>query len=97
MREKHLLQDRIELLGAVRHSDVLSVSAKYVQASYLTEPKKEFWIKVLSQGSIFMNTSLTESFALVRPICIEAYCWKRLLVSPTQHPRTLSKHLLNES
>lgn len=26
MREKHLLQDRIELLGAVRHSDVLSVS-----------------------------------------------------------------------
>lgn len=25
MREKHLLQDRIELLGAVRHSDVLSV------------------------------------------------------------------------
>jgi hypothetical protein len=30
MREKHLLQDRIELLGAVRHSDVLSVSGFYV-------------------------------------------------------------------
>lgn len=26
MREKHLLQDRIELLGSVRHSDVQSVS-----------------------------------------------------------------------
>jgi hypothetical protein len=26
MREKHLLQDRIELLGAVRHSDVRDVS-----------------------------------------------------------------------
>jgi len=26
MREKHLLQDRIELLGPVRHNDVRSVS-----------------------------------------------------------------------
>ena len=26
MREKYLLQDRIELLGPVRHKDVLSVS-----------------------------------------------------------------------
>ena len=26
MREKHLLQDRIELLGPVRHSDVRDVS-----------------------------------------------------------------------
>jgi hypothetical protein len=26
MREKHLLQDRIQLLGPVRHSDVRSVS-----------------------------------------------------------------------
>jgi len=25
MREKHLLQDRIELLGPIRHKDVLSV------------------------------------------------------------------------
>ena len=28
MREKYLLQDRIELLGAVRHTDVLSVGTK---------------------------------------------------------------------
>ena len=27
MREKHLLQDRIELLGPVRHSDVRNVRA----------------------------------------------------------------------
>ena len=27
MREKHRLQDRIELLGSVRHEDVSSVSA----------------------------------------------------------------------
>jgi len=27
-----------------------------------------------------------EFFALVCPICIEVYCWKRLLVSPTQYP-----------
>lgn len=26
MREKHFLQDRIELLGSVRHGDVQSVS-----------------------------------------------------------------------
>ena len=44
-----------------------------------------------------VGISRLEFFALVRPICIEAYCWKRLLVSPTQYPRTLSKHLLNES
>jgi phosphatidylinositol glycan class A protein len=32
MREKHLLQDRIELLGPVRHSDVRDVS---VHSTYL--------------------------------------------------------------
>jgi len=44
-----------------------------------------------------VGTSHLEFFALVRPICIEAYCWKRLLVSPAQYPVTLSKHLPNES
>jgi phosphatidylinositol glycan class A protein len=28
MREKHLLQDRIELLGPIRHKDVLSVLSR---------------------------------------------------------------------
>ena len=56
MREKHLLQDRIELLGAVRHSDVLSVSARSVQASYLTKnldqglvPRIHFYEHVLDR------------------------------------------------
>ena len=44
-----------------------------------------------------VDLSDLEFFALVRPICIEAYRWKRQLVSPAQYPRTLSKHLPNES
>ncbi|RDB30400.1 Phosphatidylinositol N-acetylglucosaminyltransferase subunit A [Hypsizygus marmoreus] len=57
MREKYLLQDRIELLGSVRHSDVRSV---------------------LIQGSIFMNTSLTESFGIA---ILEAACAGLYVVS----------------
>ncbi|PPQ72390.1 hypothetical protein CVT26_006750 [Gymnopilus dilepis] len=57
MREKYLLQDRIELLGPVRHKDVLSV---------------------LSRGSIFMNTSLTESFGIA---ILEAACAGLYVVS----------------
>jgi glycosyltransferase involved in cell wall biosynthesis len=50
MREKHRLQDRIQLLGPVRHSDVRSV---------------------LTRGSIFLSTSLTESFGIA---ILEAAC-----------------------
>ncbi|KAJ2915867.1 hypothetical protein MD484_g4552, partial [Candolleomyces efflorescens] len=50
MREKYQLQDRIELLGAVKSNDVCSV---------------------LSRGSIFLNTSLTESFGIA---VLEAAC-----------------------
>ncbi|CAA7270260.1 unnamed protein product [Cyclocybe aegerita] len=57
MREKHLLQDRIELLGPIRHKDVLSV---------------------LSRGSIFMNTSLTEAFGIA---ILEAACAGLYVVS----------------
>ncbi|KAF9455875.1 glycosyltransferase family 4 protein [Collybia nuda] len=57
MREKYLLQDRIELLGPVRHGDVRSV---------------------LIQGSIFMNTSLTESFGIA---ILEAACAGLYVVS----------------
>lgn len=57
MREKHRLQDRIELLGGVRHSDVRNV---------------------LIQGSIFMNTSLTESFGIA---ILEAACAGLYVVS----------------
>ncbi|KAM5532151.1 hypothetical protein V8D89_014176 [Ganoderma adspersum] len=57
MREKYLLQDRIEVLGPVRHSDVR---------------------KVLIQGSIFMNTSLTEAFGIA---ILEAACAGLYVVS----------------
>ncbi|KAG2003552.1 transferase [Coprinopsis cinerea AmutBmut pab1-1] len=57
MREKYRLQDRIELLGAVKHNDVRSV---------------------LSRGSIFMNTSLTESFGIA---ILEAACAGLYVVS----------------
>ncbi|KAF9494813.1 glycosyltransferase family 4 protein [Pleurotus eryngii] len=50
MRERHRLQDRIELLGSVPPSDVCSV---------------------LNRGTIFMNTSLTESFGIA---ILEAAC-----------------------
>ncbi|KAF8581261.1 glycosyltransferase family 4 protein [Ramaria rubella] len=54
MREEYLLQDRIILLGPVRHTDVR---------------------KVLTQGSIFLNTSLTEAFgiAIVEAACAGLY------------------------
>ncbi|KAJ7931266.1 glycosyltransferase family 4 protein [Mycena leptocephala] len=57
MREKYLLQDRIELLGPVRPTDARSV---------------------LVQGSIFMNTSLTESFGIA---ILEAACAGLYVVS----------------
>ncbi|KAI0694513.1 transferase [Cytidiella melzeri] len=57
MREKHLLQDRIELLGLVKHSDVRDV---------------------LTRGTIFMNTSLTESFGIA---ILEAACTGLYVVS----------------
>ncbi|KZT24146.1 glycosyltransferase family 4 protein [Neolentinus lepideus HHB14362 ss-1] len=57
MREKHLLQDRIELLGSVKPGDVRDV---------------------LVQGSIFLNTSLTESFGIA---ILEAACAGLYVVS----------------
>ncbi|KAG8216346.1 glycosyltransferase family 4 protein [Butyriboletus roseoflavus] len=56
-RERHLLQDRIELLGPVRHRDVRNV---------------------LIRGSIFLNTSLTESFGIA---ILEAACTGLYVVS----------------
>ena len=46
----------------------------------------------------FRSTNVGKShlhfFTLVRPICIEASCWKWLMVSPPQYLWNLSKHLL---
>jgi phosphatidylinositol glycan class A protein len=76
MREKHLLQDRIELLGAIRHSDVRSVSV--LPISMLPDAYSRLGSKVLIQGSIFMNTSLTESFGIA---ILEAACAGLYVVS----------------
>ncbi|KAJ7718692.1 glycosyltransferase family 4 protein [Mycena maculata] len=57
MRENHLLQDRVTLLGSVRHNDVRSV---------------------LIKGSIYLNTSLTESFGIA---ILEAACAGLYVVS----------------
>ncbi|KAJ7636914.1 transferase [Roridomyces roridus] len=57
MRENHLLQDRIELLGPIRQNDVRSV---------------------LTKGSIYLNTSLTESFGIA---ILEAACAGLYVVS----------------
>ncbi|KIY73693.1 glycosyltransferase family 4 protein [Cylindrobasidium torrendii FP15055 ss-10] len=50
MREKYQLQDRIEMLGPVKHTEARSV---------------------LIRGTIFLNTSLTESFGIA---ILEAAC-----------------------
>jgi len=73
MREKHRLQDRIELLGSVRHEDVSSV---------------------LARGSIFMNTSLTESFGIA---ILEAACAGLYVVSTRVGgvPEILPKDLIS--
>ncbi|KAI0827160.1 transferase [Trametes gibbosa] len=70
MREKYLLQDRIEILGPVRHSDVLT------------------------QGTIFMNTSLTEAFGIA---IVEAACAGLYVVSTRVGgvPETLPEHMIS--
>ncbi|KAL4073683.1 glycosyltransferase family 4 protein [Scleroderma citrinum] len=57
VRERYMLQDRMELLGSVRHRDVRNV---------------------LIRGSIFLNTSLTESFGIA---ILEAACTGLYVVS----------------
>jgi len=54
MRERNLLQDRIELRGLVKHSDVNNL---------------------LNEGTIFLNTSLTEAFgtAILEAACSGLY------------------------
>ena len=71
MREKYLLQDRIELLGPVRHSDVRDVS----EPTTIFSSTGLIYVQVLLRGSIFMNTSLTESFgiAIVEAACAGLY------------------------
>lgn len=75
MREKYLLQDRIELLGPVRHSDVRNVGGGYIINSIF---KSDTSMQVLVRGSIYLNTSLTESFGIA---ILEAACAGLYVVS----------------
>lgn len=69
MREMHFLQDRITLLGPVAHRDVPSVrTLHHVYPSFRFEL---CCMQVLRQGSIFLNTSLTEAFGIA---ILEAAC-----------------------
>jgi len=75
MRETHFLQDRITLLGPVPHRDVPSVRAYNIDLILtftLATPQ------VLQQGSIFLNTSLTEAFGIA---ILEAACAGLYVVS----------------
>lgn len=64
MREKYLLQDRVELLGNIAPRDVRSVnlypSVRSKSTSSLIIPL--FRSQVLIRGQIFLNPSLTEAF-----------------------------------
>jgi phosphatidylinositol glycan class A protein len=75
MREQHLLQDRIELLGPVRHRDVQDVS-RYNEIN--PGDRDSYSLQVLVRGSIFLNTSLTESFGIA---ILEAACAGLYVVS----------------
>ena len=73
MRETHLLQDRIELLGGVKHSDVRDVCLRSLHIKHTLTSAQ-----VLTRGSIFLNTSLTESFGTA---IVEAACTGLFVVS----------------
>ena len=68
MRETHFLQDRITVLGPVAHRDVPSVCTCHIDPSWTFTLT---CMQVLRQGSIFLNTSLTESFGIA---ILEAAC-----------------------
>jgi len=75
MREKYLLQDRIILLGSVRHTDVRDVSRTLPLFLRIQLTKFK---QVLVQGTIYLNTSLTESFGIG---LLEAACAGLYVVS----------------
>ena len=66
MREKHLLQDRIDPLGPVRDSDsreVFIVRPSFLRLILTAAPT--------GTSAIFVNTSLTEAFGIAN---LEAAC-----------------------
>ncbi|KAJ3045249.1 hypothetical protein HDV00_011121 [Rhizophlyctis rosea] len=82
MRERYVLQERVQLLGAVDHADVPNVGKMLIQQfiSLLHAHSMAVHLnnQVLVQGQIFMNTSLTEAFCIA---IVEAACCGLLVVS----------------
>ena len=76
MREKYQLQDRLELLGSIKPSEVRNVCAE------VSECLEWQWTahagQVLIRGQIYLNTSLTEAFGIS---IIEAACAGLYVVS----------------
>ncbi len=71
MRERNLLQDRIELRGPVKHSDVNNV--RFRVTTYMANSHE--FEQLLNEGTIFLNTSLTEAFgtAILEAACSGLY------------------------
>src|ERR1700761_3246679 len=71
MRERHLLQDRIELLGLVKHSDVHGVCCVRSHGPSISRN----YTQILLRGAIFLNTALTEAFgtAILEAACAGLY------------------------
>lgn len=65
VREKHYIQDRVTLIGALEHSKVFFFFAFYTNNLYFK--RIIFFSKVrdvLRSGHIFLNTSLTEAYCM---------------------------------
>lgn len=77
MREKHFLQDRMELLGPVPSQGVRDVRflLSYIVIFSIQSLQSK---QVLVRGHIFLNTSLTEAFGIA---ILEAACAGLYVVS----------------
>jgi len=98
MREKHHLHDRVELIGAVKHSEVRDVRMPCTQGYLSTTPLltaessiKDSWPadgQVLVKGHIFLNTSLTEAFCIAiveAASCGYARAWRSTAMALEHH------------
>lgn len=77
VREKHCLQDRVTMLGALHHSQVRDVRTSNIHhlpphsSSSSSSPMAPPNSQVLVQGDIFVNPSITEAFCIA---IVEAAC-----------------------
>ncbi|KAG8743421.1 hypothetical protein FRC10_012086 [Ceratobasidium sp. 414] len=77
MRERHMLQDRIVLLGSLRHDQVHEVSSQ-APATRVNIHTFIAYFQTLLKGDIYLNTSLTEAFGIG---LLEAACTGLYVVS----------------